>query len=119
MGDMTLDQAFAKVGNRMGLEGNIETHDLMMGTPEILRPKIAAALEAGRGRRFILHENLRIANHRPCNGDALALSAGQFSAAFANNLASLPFLVVALMATASLPQRTWAAIPPPPAMRRT
>lgn len=54
MGDMTLDQAFAKVGQRMGLEGNIETHDVMMGTPEVLRPKIAAALAAGRGRRFIL-----------------------------------------------------------------
>ncbi len=54
MGDITLEQAFARVGNRMGLEGNLETHDVMMGTPEILRPKITAALEAGRGRRFIL-----------------------------------------------------------------
>ncbi len=54
MGDMTLDEAFARVGNRMGLEGNLETHDLMTGTPETLRPRITAALAAGRGRRFIL-----------------------------------------------------------------
>jgi hypothetical protein len=53
MGDLSLEQAFGRVGNRLGLEGNIETHDLMTGTPDALRPKIAAALEAGRGRRFI------------------------------------------------------------------
>lgn len=54
MGDMSLPEAFATVGDRLGLEGNLETHDLMTGTPESLRPRIAAALAAGRGRRFIL-----------------------------------------------------------------
>jgi len=54
MGDMTLEQAFARAGDRIGLEGNVETHDLMTGTPDSLRPRIAAALAAGRSRRFIL-----------------------------------------------------------------
>ena len=54
MGDVSLAEAFASVGDRMGLEGNIETHDLMTATPEELRGKIHAALDAGRGRRFIL-----------------------------------------------------------------
>lgn len=54
MGDLELPEAFAIVGERMGLEGNLETHDLMTATPEVLRAKLAAAVEAGRGRRFIL-----------------------------------------------------------------
>jgi hypothetical protein len=54
MGDITLAEAFAAVGDRMGLEGNLETHDLMTGTPETLRPRLEAALAAGRGRRHIL-----------------------------------------------------------------
>lgn len=54
MGDLTLDEAFALVGDQMGLEGNIETHDLMTASREELRAKIHAALEAGRNRRLIL-----------------------------------------------------------------
>lgn len=54
MGDISLAEAFARVGDRMGLEGNLESHDLMIGTPAVFGPKLAAALAAGRGRRFIL-----------------------------------------------------------------
>jgi hypothetical protein len=54
MGDVTMVEALARVGSRMGLEGNIETHDLMTATPEALLAKMRATLEAGRGRRLIL-----------------------------------------------------------------
>jgi uroporphyrinogen-III decarboxylase len=54
MGDITLPEAFARVGDRMGLEGNIETHDLMTATPERMRTLVRQAMEAGKGRRFIL-----------------------------------------------------------------
>jgi uroporphyrinogen decarboxylase-like protein len=54
MGDLTLAEAFALVGDRMGLEGNIETHDLMMAPTELLREKIHTSLDAGAGRRHIL-----------------------------------------------------------------
>ncbi len=54
MGDVTLPEAFARVGERMALEGNIETHDMMSLTVAELGPKIHAAIQAGRGRRFIL-----------------------------------------------------------------
>lgn len=54
MGDVTLAQAFGRVGDRMALEGNIETHDLMMAAPERVRALVREAMEAGRGRRFIL-----------------------------------------------------------------
>ncbi|MCC7262991.1 MAG: hypothetical protein IT369_10755, partial [Candidatus Latescibacteria bacterium] len=42
------------VGDKMGLEGNIETHDIMTADPGKLLAKIHTALEAGRGRRMIL-----------------------------------------------------------------
>ena len=54
MGDVTLDEAFAVVGDAMALEGNIETHDLMTAAPELLVDKIRCALDSGRGRRHIL-----------------------------------------------------------------
>jgi hypothetical protein len=54
MGDVTLPEAFATVGDGMALEGNIETHDLMTASPEALREKLHAALTAGRDHRFIL-----------------------------------------------------------------
>ncbi|MCP4642311.1 MAG: hypothetical protein GY851_17835 [bacterium] len=54
MGDLTLPEAFERVGGRMGLEGNIETHDIMTSPPDELRSQIREALEAGKGRRFIL-----------------------------------------------------------------
>ena len=54
MGDVTMAEAFALVGDRMGLEGNIETHDLMTADPSELLAKVRATLEVGRGRRLIL-----------------------------------------------------------------
>jgi uroporphyrinogen-III decarboxylase len=54
MGDITLPEAFEAVGGRMGLEGNIETHDFMTAPKDVIREKVRAALDAGRGRRFIL-----------------------------------------------------------------
>jgi hypothetical protein len=59
MGDITLPEAFARVGDRMGLEGTIETHDLMTSTPEHIRALVREAMAAGKGRRFILG---------PCSG---------------------------------------------------
>ena len=54
MGDVTLAEAFNLVGERMGLEGNIETHDLMTATRERICELVHKAIDAGRGRRFIL-----------------------------------------------------------------
>ena len=54
MGDMTLEEAFARVGDRMGLEGNIETHELMTASKERMKALVHEAIDAGRGRRFIL-----------------------------------------------------------------
>ena len=54
MGDVTMAEAFGLVGNRMGLEGNIETHDFMTASNEEIRTKIRETLESGRGRRLIL-----------------------------------------------------------------
>ena len=54
MGDITLAEAFARVGNRMGLEGNIQTHDLMSVTPEQIRELVEQAIADGRGHRHIL-----------------------------------------------------------------
>ena len=54
VGRITLAEAFEMVGDRMGLEGAIETHDLMVGSPDLVRDRIRQSLEAGAGRRFIL-----------------------------------------------------------------
>jgi len=54
MGDVTMVEAFELVGDRMGLEGNIETHDIITATKEQLRAKIYETLSAGKGRRMIL-----------------------------------------------------------------
>jgi uroporphyrinogen-III decarboxylase len=54
MGDLTLEEAFARVGDRMALEGNIETHELMSASKERIRDLVREAIEAGSGRRFIL-----------------------------------------------------------------
>lgn len=54
MGDLMMSEAFDVVGNYMGLEGNIETHDFMVAPNEELLKKIHETLEAGRGRRLIL-----------------------------------------------------------------
>ncbi len=61
MGDVALDEAFDIVGGSMALEGNIESHDVIMGSREDLGEKLRAAVEAGAGRRFILC---------PCSGYA-------------------------------------------------
>lgn len=56
MGDVTLEEAFSRVGGAMALEGNIETHDLMTAAPEELTATIAESMAVGTraGRRFIL-----------------------------------------------------------------
>ena len=54
MGDITLDDAFARLGGRMGIEGNIETHDIMTMNPVKFRDLVAETVESGRGERFIL-----------------------------------------------------------------
>jgi len=54
MGDVTLADAFERVGDAMGLEGNIETHDIMASSEEHLRQIVREALATGAGRRFIL-----------------------------------------------------------------
>ena len=54
MGDVSLAEAFALVDGRMGLEGNIETHDLMTAATPVLREKIHRALDDSKGRRHIL-----------------------------------------------------------------
>ena len=55
MGDVTLGQAFEIVGDRMALEGNIETHDMMTAEPEELRAKMRQCFAAAGGdKRFIL-----------------------------------------------------------------
>jgi hypothetical protein len=54
MGDLTLDEAFARVGDQMALEGNVENHDLMTCSRDEVRDIVRQALEAGRGRRHIL-----------------------------------------------------------------
>lgn len=54
MGDITMEEAFATVGDTMGLEGNIETHDFMVTDTADLTAKIHATLDAGRGKRLIL-----------------------------------------------------------------
>jgi hypothetical protein len=54
MGDIGMAEAFALVGRRMGLEGGVETHDLMTATPAHIRERVHAVLDAGRGQRLIL-----------------------------------------------------------------
>jgi uroporphyrinogen-III decarboxylase len=54
MGDVTLRESFDRLDGRMGIEGNIETHDIMRMEPEKFRRLVAETVEAGRGERFIL-----------------------------------------------------------------
>ena len=54
MGDLTLQEAFRRVGGRMGIDGNVETHDLMTMPPDRMRELVYRTLECGRGRRLIL-----------------------------------------------------------------
>lgn len=54
MGDVDLAEAFDAVGNRMALEGNVESHDFMTAHASAMRLQVQSALESGRGRRFIL-----------------------------------------------------------------
>jgi len=54
MGDITLEEAFSRVGDQMGLEGNIETHELMTAPEDRMKRLIRDALDTGSGRRFVL-----------------------------------------------------------------
>jgi len=54
MGDVTMAEAFALVGDRMGLEGGVETHDLMTAPRDRLLAQVRTVLDAGRGHRLIL-----------------------------------------------------------------
>ena len=54
MGDITLGEAFDRLDGRMGIEGNIETHDIMRMEPENFRHLVAETVEIGRGERFII-----------------------------------------------------------------
>jgi hypothetical protein len=54
MGDVTVAEAFERVGDGMGIEGGIETHELMTLPPSRMKKRVAEVLEQGRGRRFIL-----------------------------------------------------------------
>jgi len=53
-GRLTLREALARVGDRMGLEGNIEVHDVMTLSKRQFASKLEEAIAAGRGHRFIL-----------------------------------------------------------------
>lgn len=54
-GDVTLSEAFALAGGRMGLEGNIEIQSLLMDTPENVRAMIQKSAALGKENgRFIL-----------------------------------------------------------------
>jgi uroporphyrinogen-III decarboxylase len=55
MGDVTLAQAKARVGQRMCLEGNVEQGDFYVSTPDEMRQKVATAIREGApGGGFIL-----------------------------------------------------------------
>ena len=56
MGDMTIEEAFTVVGDRMGLEGNLEAHELMTASLDELGARIHEAVSAGSRdkRRHIL-----------------------------------------------------------------
>lgn len=55
MGDINLEDAFCKVGDRMGLEGNIEVGELMLSSNERIKYLVRNALDIGkRYGRFIL-----------------------------------------------------------------
>jgi len=53
MGDVTVAEAFERIGDRMGIDGGIQTHDLMVLPAERMRELVADVLEQGRGRRLI------------------------------------------------------------------
>lgn len=54
MGDLTLAETFDIVGDEMGLEGNLQAHEMMTASPERLTELIHEALDAGNGRQMIL-----------------------------------------------------------------
>ncbi len=54
MGDVSMAEAFALVDGRMGLEGGIETHDLMTAPLARIHEMVHAVLDAGRNQRLIL-----------------------------------------------------------------
>ncbi|MDD5707390.1 MAG: uroporphyrinogen decarboxylase family protein [Kiritimatiellae bacterium] len=54
MGDVSMAEAFEIVGDHMGLEGGVETHDLMTAPSARIHEMVHEVLDAGRGRRLIL-----------------------------------------------------------------
>ena len=54
MGDLTLAEAFDRVGDRMALEGNIQIHDLLTCSTDQVRDLVQDALTVGAGKRHIL-----------------------------------------------------------------
>lgn len=54
MGDVSMAEAFALVDGRMGLEGGIETHDLITASQVRIQELVHAVLDSGCGRRLIL-----------------------------------------------------------------
>lgn len=54
MGDVSMAEAFALVDDRMGLEGGVETHDLMTAPQSRIKEMVHAVIDSGRGRRLIL-----------------------------------------------------------------
>lgn len=55
MGDVQLDDAVERFGNRIGFEGNIETHDLWTADTARIEALVAAAVaQGGKSDRFIL-----------------------------------------------------------------
>jgi len=54
MGDLTMAEAFDLVEDCMGLEGGVQTHDLISQARDRVREAVRSVLDAGRGRRLIL-----------------------------------------------------------------
>jgi uroporphyrinogen-III decarboxylase len=54
IGSLTLAEAFDRVGDRMALEGNIETHDLITAGKERIVELVREAIDAAGGHRLIL-----------------------------------------------------------------
>jgi len=71
-GDITLAQARARVGDRLCLEGNIETDDLFRARPERIRGLVRQAIEEARGGPFILCPTSGFMEWPTCNPEKVA-----------------------------------------------
>ena len=54
MGDVTMAEAFDRVGDDMGLEGGVQIHDLMVMDSDEVAAMVRATKAGGEGRRFVL-----------------------------------------------------------------